>query len=757
MAQVLFSESLEVFSGSLDNQHLQQSLESLALYLRKRLKLLKWDDEHVAIPLSVAVELPPLGNYDGIDIRSTEQILLVLSLKHYPYEAPKVYPDRLDFPKNKLAHLYIARDGRPPAFCFIRGDRDDWYASKQIKDLVVRIANWLRDAAAGVLSEDGDQFDPLRLEGYSGTVVYDYDAFCDTVVNKKSFVVNSNFAIAQFKRDIADDVFVFSFKRFVTAANLEETLDEFKKENAKDKSDATKKAYHFGYVVWAEPEETVTDYDVSLPRTWEALKVYCQEKGISCDALEAYITAEDPNIYVHFPLIVGIKRPKKIIGFSGEFEFVNFFVRIDSPDIVDGKISDSVPVKFQKHSQVLTTNKAKEISGEDIDTGLISLVLGAGALGSKIVLHLARAGTTGFIICDPDILSPHNLVRHSLFSSHIGHFKAAALSREIHGIFPGEGVLAFPALKKGQEMLTPQLTAGFSYIFDFSVSASLFNSLVTAQLSEKNRVIKAFLADAGNLGIIFFEGNARTPRIDDLQVFLYWKSGELEFISDWLRREQQDENKTVDLKVGVGCNSETTILSDYMVSLHAAYFTGVISQENKSPRLGRIFISRVTHAPFFSNQTYQIEVPEFSVMHTVNKSGWQIRIQTHLLDTLRNEMEKMRPNETGGAFIGCANHKTKVVHIVDVILAPDDSHANHVCFFRGINGLPETINRINDQTGHQIGYIGEWHSHPDGPNGMSATDMSSVRRFKKEFDQLASPIPTVLVIVTPDGILPFIY
>ena len=111
----------------------------------------------------------------------------------------------------------------------------------------------------------------------------------------------------------------------------------------------------------------------------------------------------------------------------------------------------------------------------------------------------------------------------------------------------------------------------------------------------------------------------------------------------------------------------------------------------------------------------------------------------------------------GGVFIGRANFKTKTIHVVSIVPAPPDSRANTVCFFRGTQYLPERVAQISDATGGQLGYIGEWHTHPAGPDFMSPTDTETVMRFKEKFDTLISPLPVFLLIVTPTAFLPFVY
>ena len=118
---------------------------------------------------------------------------------------------------------------------------------------------------------------------------------------------------------------------------------------------------------------------------------------------------------------------------------------------------------------------------------------------------------------------------------------------------------------------------------------------------------------------------------------------------------------------------------------------------------------------------------------------------------------KAKKKETGGVFIGMANYKTKTIHVTDLLDAPPDSKGDSICFYRGHEGLSEQIQKVSDGSGGQLGYIGEWHSHPIGPNGLSDVDMASVIKFKKEFSKLVTPLPVFLTVATPVGILPFVF
>ena len=47
--------------------------------------------------------------------------------------------------------------------------------------------------------------------------------------------------------------------------------------------------------------------------------------------------------------------------------------------------------------------------------------MGAGALGSQVIITLARSGFGNWTIVDEDDLLPHNLARHALNGFYVGH------------------------------------------------------------------------------------------------------------------------------------------------------------------------------------------------------------------------------------------------------------------------------------------------------------------------------------------------
>ncbi|UOY05718.1 ThiF family adenylyltransferase [Muricauda sp. SCSIO 64092] len=417
MARSLHSTGYEGFEGEI-SQHLFEDLSLLRAFTGKRkLKLLKWDDKRIAIPLRLSVELPPRGTYEGVDIRSKEDILFVFHPTMYPNIPPRVYSDRKSFPKDQLSHLYISKDGKPAPFCLVRGNYKEWYANKRITDLVIRVQNWLADAASGDLVEDGGQFDPMRLEGFCGTTIYKYHELAEVVNSDKALEGTKNMAlllIKELQQDTDKNQPSYEVVRILTSKeDVEEALKPIVQAISKEAEGIKVNRYMFGAIYWQEEKTPNPHYFSELPYDLLTLLKFGKNTGINMGSIISLIPLFKINGIDQFPIIVGVKRPKPLIGYSGDIEFFNFFLRINEDDIKENEIENNVRVSFQQHKEPLSVQKAREVSGSKskIDSALI---FGCGAVGSKVTMHLIREGYDKLCLLDSDTIEPHNMIRHAL-------------------------------------------------------------------------------------------------------------------------------------------------------------------------------------------------------------------------------------------------------------------------------------------------------------------------------------------------------
>ena len=100
-------------------------------------------------------------------------------------------------------------------------------------------------------------------------------------------------------------------------------------------------------------------------------------------------------------------------------------------------------------------------------------------------------------------------------------------------------------------------------------------------------------------------------------------------------------------------------------------------------------------------------------------------------------------------MIGQCNLKTKTIHVIDNIEAPEDTIHRDDYLILGKSGLRKKLSQIERRSGSTFGYVGEWHSHPNGPESFSVVDY---REFEKKAQEMAAfgiTKPILEVLVTP--------
>lgn len=120
-----------------------------------------------------------------------------------------------------------------------------------------------------------------------------------------------------------------------------------------------------------------------------------------------------------------------------------------------------------------------------------------------------------------------------------------------------------------------------------------------------------------------------------------------------------------------------------------------------------------------------------------------IRFSDAAMTAVSIASERSAPNETGGLLLGWWESGTIVVaDAVEVV----DTKATGTSWTRRETPAQATLNRfLAHRANDPLGYVGDWHSHPDLV-GASQTDLASLCRASLQFEQ-----PLALVVRLPDG------
>lgn len=399
------------------------------------------------------------------------------------------------------------------------------------------------------------------------------------------------------------------------------------------------------------------------------------------------------------------------LGFLDEVDGVYGAV-IDEPRATSG--SKDIALLALNPVRDLTRQHAQILSGNECLPDHHILAVGAGALGSQILLNLTRGGFGTWTVIDHDVLLPHNLVRHALPGFCVGYEKAGTLSRFVNSLHEdGEtvdsldaDVLAHPITKELRTKL------GASDVFvDFSASLVVARWL-TLDAPGDSRRISVFLNPQGTDLVVMAEDQARSMRLDQIEAQYYRAVIERKEFAEHLLDSSER------LRYGLTCRDVTSTLPQDMVSLFSGIAARALKETIANPE-SSLVVWQISANLSVSYRS--IELVESVEVHC---GDWQINTDKRTLRKLHDLRQHALPNETGGVLLGYPDHLHRMLYVVDVLSSPPDSEEWPTSYIRGSDGLKEAIDEVASRTAGVVGYLGEWHSHPDkSPCEPSSADL----------------------------------
>jgi proteasome lid subunit RPN8/RPN11 len=514
----------------------------------------------------------------------------------------------------------------------------------------------------------------------------------------------------------------------------------------------------FSLLVWA-PRTPIARYFGELPDTFAKLISWCQRIGVNLlDAIRPF-RARGLQVIKGIPLVLGFLRPQRILGTDSPIELISF-VLFAGTEYCDeaGELLPSAPVAVLGHRRPLTAKFARGLSKVGTTAARKPVLLvGCGAEGSKLGMHLGRSGFERITFVDAQILDPHNLVRHALLSNSVGQSKSEELKREISRIFWADKSISFSAdTSDAFELLRNNEALGtYSLLVDATASSSVLNAVIDAPIQTDLHVCRCEMAHEGKLGMLFWEGQNRRPRVDDLQIVLFDLAIDCDEVSAWLFEHHASRQGILgarfeEIEIGIGCSSDTMRLADDIVSFHASVFATCIRNSLESEDLvGRIQLSTIVWNRALSSSTKTFRVSATIELRSKLQDPWRVRLCDRTSGELQRRLREAGTDETGGLLVGLVNEKRKTIYVSRVLPPSSDSEGSPFAFRRGIRDYPEILDGIHARTGHMLGYVGEWHTHPEGGPQMSGRDR---RTLSDIHDCLrGTGLPAHILIVSPGG------
>ncbi len=665
---------------------------------------------------------------------------------NYPLSAP--FPSlRPDFDAS-LPHInpHTAGERIPP--CIYQGSLLDALHNEGFGRLVVQLVDWLEKAGDGSLINPEQGWEPTRRNGGDHIVEFDIEGLEE---NRPRLGGLQLFQLGQIWRKNGTYSYAHDLRPRLSTALWGRDLRELI-----DQTGALPMQYvgptllamcwpTTGFDGIAAPDSRYLPDNVS---NFDDMLLRADAYGCKA-ALERFKTvfndaAKDLPATCVLPLYIGlvVKRPFHLIGMTTDYEILVYRLQVPIPQGIAGTAIkvDPVPVLSTVSPALLRRTSAMPNDARCVR----STFLGCGSIGSKLIMHLARAGFPPELVIDQSYFLPHNAARHTLTPGDLLSVgtKAEKLAALVNELNPSKGTMSYSkrvqALPLGgrsryEIVLDPDSilvnTTGSSTVRDFLAGSAM-----------RSRMVEACLTEMGRIGVMTVEGPARNPSTTDLMALMYEKLREL----GRLQASQQNASNT--LQVGVGCNSVTLPMSDARISLIASGIgqSLLTMQVDGLPNCGKVTIGAVDDDGM-SVQWRHAEVGPTHVVNAEHADGWTIRILAPAHDKISEDVLRYRTVETGGIIVGRVSTTAREIVVTDVLPAPDDSARSAAQFALGTNGREALVNAYEDSGGGVLWCLGTWHSHLED-EGPSILDRQTADLLQEQMQRI-----TVLLIHRPTG------
>lgn len=678
--------------------------------------------------------------------RGEEPIALVYQSGRLGQSCPNIYSDREDFP-NDVAHLNPVATSHPQSPCLSIAGTQALYESRGIAGVVERLSEWLFDAAMQKLESDGWEPTPTRAEHYHRPTIVELD-------------------IAHFQR-VANDSRRNGIQRFLSVSLINDkgaflvvSSEQHDREGLWQKirpdggtEGASNDRVSTTPVFLLVPgQHNTSDHrftqglsDLAELVSWLQRRDFDSERVVIERELMAQAKRATP-----FVVMVGLRRPVPIRrdipgtadGSAGSIELLSFLIEWDPGNPGSSKVS-----RMEPHAS-LTPSLLQSTSGISTPLPKCALV-GAGALGSNIANGLIRSGLQNLRIIDPDFFQSHNVARHTTFGDGLYPNKAEHLKSDLARAGTANIVskdLNIASVPAGQ--IARAIGNGNVRVIDATADISSLRRLSANDVQQP--VIRTELANGGLMGIAYFEGKGRTPRLDDLEAFCYSLAVNEAAVERWMHEDRGLEN----VPLGLGCASTTMVMPGDRVSLHASAMMPLIRNSLTSLGTDGLIALNLLDDNGLPAGIRTFPVPAFDskpmrVLNAPDEKPWECRLDSNIPGELLTRLKSAAPKEAGGYLFGRFDSVRRTITVIHAYPVDSLSASPGGITLKGFQECAEGLELLTKTNG-KIAVVGSWHTHPGGGAKPSRVDIEQAHRI--EMDNRETPIPSIMMIVAPDDL-----
>lgn len=710
-------------------------------------RLVVCDDEAATVEIDVRTEMPATWRAAGSSpsgVRVMETVTIRFPTR-YPLTSPSVEL-RTDFDRSH-PHINPSRPGRPVRPCLVAGSVRELVQSRGFFGLVEQLVDWLEKASTFSLIDHSQGWEPIRRDEIDDIIAADAEALrrLATPAGGAQFAAASYVVGDNGLHHIALDARPMPLPPH--AARL----------FTRDEREGFSAGPGLGIVAWPGRSGGVPIVaDRYIPETVESVgELLDRAAAYGCSSeLEAKLSwaakcldAHPPGHPVPVTIVLLARRPSDVIGTGSPIEICPYLIEATrGADLVDR----ARPVRIAAMRDRLSIPVLRRASGIDPTAARPPWTLiGCGSVGSKVALHLARAGLAPSALFDRDWFEPHNYARHAGLpdgdlEALFFRPKADEVARQLDRLgqppvsTARNDVVELSASDAGRALLAPE---GTTAIVDTTGSSVVREALALAPSTNGARVIGACLMGAGEVGYVTVEGPGGNPSASDLVVEAYRTISSQETLAATVSGAEAEA-----VAIGQGCSAVTFAMPDVTLSAMTASMAGPISRwiggglpETGMIGLGRLGVDGIS-------QEWTMSAAEPWVVVGGEAAGDRIaRLHPRVDAAIKADVARWQGVETGGVLIGRYNAAGGFFQVVDLLPAPEDSERSATRFILGTRGLTRAIRDVVRRSGGALQAVGTWHNHlsPSGPSLIDAASGATLALRQLE--------PLLMLIPTPAG------
>lgn len=733
---------------------LEDALRELTghLAVRSQIAVQQHEDRTVAV-FDVEVSLPSRVENDvsATGVRRLETVFLVFP-PDFPLKAPTPLL-RKDFRSN-FAHINPHRRGNLVPPCIFEGDLTELMHRFGIEKILDQLLDWLKKAAAGQLLDLEQGWEPTRRGSPDASMEFDADALAQSLrqdgsilaVPSKLFQVGSSRHLAL--GQLGEDAGNFDLQRIPTTQAWSGTTP-----------------VHLACAPWVDGQPRICgDYAADTVVDVPTLLERADSLGISADALRVALESAIFRSMMVAPgarnwpwpgdfclgVVLAAHRPVHLIASHRTVEFVPYIVRIAAqahrPELRDATVEPA----YQIH-QISPRLLAATSGYTDADIQQMVTIVGCGSVGSKLALHMGRAGFGAQTLVDNECVSPHNMARHALLDP-AGWNKAEQMCKALtalghQGVRAVTGDIVHMLMAPRGEEMSEVVQPGTRLLVDTTASLQVAAAIsMSPHLGGLVRVARAFLIGGGRVAVLLLEAPQRAARVDDIYANLYAQCRENVPLRVAIGGEGSEPTEVF---VGDNCRSLTLSMPDSLLSRGSA---GIATQVQRwlasgFPKEAQLLVG-VAQDDDLGMEWHSYAVAPTRVLAATGDGGWTVRVSGTVAEAIAADSQHWTPRETGGALLGRVDVLSRTIYIADLVPAPEDSERYPERFVLGTRGLKGALRQAHADSVGFLHYVGTWHSHPmGGPH--SQTDFDTLQRLAR----FAPGLPVVSLVWTATGLL----